>query len=349
MLKNLLKHFSKKKEDEKKTQTFQPLYRKHDRIINQQLAKDILLGTAIGDALGFPVQFIPRETVQKDPVIGMGKCRTFESPSGIWSDDTSLSLCLADSLCSGYNLRDIASKFIEWLFEGLWTPNNKAFDIGITTMQAISNLRNRIEPKFAGLNGEKDNGNGSLMRIAPLIPYIYGLVEEQQIQIISEVSSLTHRHPRSILACIFLCKFAIQYLATKEIPTAFAYTQKEIKYLLTQEKFKNECSHFDRLVNLTYEQFRNIAKNDIKSTGYVIDTLEASLWSVFNHDSFKDSVLCAVNLGYDADTVGAITGALAGIIYGHDSIPEEWLNVLARKEDIIELANKLDSAIKSNP
>ena len=176
MLKNLLKHFSKKKEDEKKTQTFQPLYRKHDRIINQQLAKDILLGTAIGDALGFPVQFIPRETVQKDPVIGMGKCRTFESPSGIWSDDTSLSLCLADSLCSGYNLRDIASKFIEWLFEGLWTPNNKAFDIGITTMQAISNLRNRIEPKFAGLNGEKDNGNGSLMRIAPLIPYILSLI-----------------------------------------------------------------------------------------------------------------------------------------------------------------------------
>ena len=192
MLKNLLKHFSKKKEDEKKTQTFQPLYRKYDRIINQQLAKDILLGTAIGDALGFPVQFIPRETVQKDPVIGMGKCRTFESPSGIWSDDTSLSLCLADSLCFGYNLQDIASKFIEWLFEGLWTPNNKAFDIGRTTMWAISNLRNGIEPKFAGLDGEKDNGNGSLMRIAPLIPYIYGLVEEQQIQIISEVSSLTH-------------------------------------------------------------------------------------------------------------------------------------------------------------
>jgi ADP-ribosyl-[dinitrogen reductase] hydrolase len=81
----------------------------------------------------------------------------------------------------------------------------------------------------------------------------------------------------------------------------------------------------------------------------VIDTLEASFWSIFNNNDFKDSVLCAVNLGYDADTVGAITGALAGIIYGHDSIPEEWLNVLARKEDIIELANKLDSATKSNP
>lgn len=345
MLKRLLYYFSKKKEDEKKKQAFRPQYRtNHDRITNQQVAKDILLGTAIGDALGFPVQFIPRETVQKNPVTGMGKCRTFESPSGIWSDDTSLSLCLADSLCSGYDLQDIAGKFKEWLFEGLWTPNNKAFDIGRTTMQAISNLRNGIEPKYAGLDRDRDNGNGSLMRILPLIPYIYRLVEEQQIQIITEVSSLTHRHPRSILACIFLCKFAIQYLATKNLQSAFTNTKKETRHLLAQEKFKDEKNHFDRLVNLTYEQFRNIAENDIKSTGYVIDTLEASLWSIFNNNNFKDSVLCAVNLGNDADTVGAITGALAGIIYRYDSIPEEWLNVLARKDDIIELANKLDSA-----
>lgn len=344
MLKNLLKCFSKNKGKEERNLSFQPQYRtNHHRITNQQLAKDILLGTAIGDALGFPVQFIPRETVQKNPVIGMGRCRTFESPSGIWSDDTSLSLCLADSLCSGYNLQDIANKFIEWLFDGLWTPNNRAFDIGRTTMRAISNLRNGIEPKFAGLDRDRDNGNGSLMRIAPLIPYIYGLVEEQQIQIISEVSSLTHRHPRSILACIFLCKFCIQYLDIQDIPTAFTNTQKEIKYLLSQDDFKNELIQFDRLINLTYEQFRNIAENDIKSTGYVIDTLEASLWSIFNNDNFRDSVLCAVNLGHDADTVGAITGALAGIIYGYDSIPEEWLNVLARKEDIIELANRLEN------
>ena len=307
------------------------------------LNKNILLGTVIGDALVLPVQFLDREVIAKNPVTTMVGYGQFDVPAGTWSDDSSLSLCLAESLCNGYDLNDISNNFIKWMFEGYWTPFNKAFDIGNTTYFAIVNLRNGISPHLAGMDRERDNGNGSLMRILPLVPYIINMEEEDRFRIIGEVSSLTHRHPRSILACIFLCKFAIQYLVTKEIPTAFAYTQKEIKYLLTQEKFKNECSHFDRLVNLTYEQFRNIAKNDIKSTGYVIDTLEASLWSVFNHDSFKDSVLCAVNLGYDADTVGAITGALAGIIYGHDSIPEEWLNVLARKEDIIELANKLDS------
>ena len=307
------------------------------------LNKNILLGTVIGDALGLPVQFLDREVIAKNPVTTMEGLDQFNIPAGTWSDDSSLSLCLAESLCNGYNLNDIADKFIRWYYDGYCTPYGRVFDIGITTARAISNLQNGCKPELAGMDRERDNGNGSLMRILPLVPYIINMEEEDRFRIIGEVSSLTHRHPRSILACIFLCKFAIQYLVTKEIPTAFAYTQKEIKYLLTQEKFKNECSHFDRLVNLTYEQFRNIAKNDIKSTGYVIDTLEASLWSVFNHDSFKDSVLCAVNLGYDADTVGAITGALAGIIYGHDSIPEEWLNVLARKEDIIELANKLDS------
>lgn len=338
--------FGKRQQGKKERPLFQAVYRENYKHLPQRyLSKDILLGTAVGDALGFPVQFFPREKVRQDPVIGMGKCRTFESPSGIWSDDTSLSLCLADSLCSGYNLQDVANKFIQWLFEGLWTPNNRAFDIGRTTMQAISNLRNGVEPEFAGLDRDRDNGNGSLMRISPLVPYIYGLIEEQQIQIISEVSSLTHRHPRSILACIFLCKFEMAYMDCQNLRTAFVNTQKGIKELLKQDEFRNEIGHFNRLVNYTYEQFRDIPEPDIKSTGYVIDTLEASLWSIFKHDNFKDSVLCAVNLGNDADTVGAVTGATAGIVYGHASIPKEWLEILARKNDIVQLAKKLDASI----
>lgn len=303
----------------------------------QHLPKDILLGTAIGDALGYPVQFIPRETVQQNPVIGI------DAPIGIWSDDTSLSLCLADSLCNEYNLHDIADKFISWLFEGLWTPNNKAFDIGRTTMRAIINLKKGTVPQLAGLNRESDNGNGSLMRILPIIPYLLELDENKQIQTISDVSSLTHRHPRSILACIFLCKFALQYLHCNNKQIALKNTQQEIRQLLTLKEFKNENLHFHRLIHLSYEEYKNIPEIEIKSTGYVIDTLEAALWSIFNNQNFKDSLLCAVNLGHDADTVGAITGALAGIIYGHHTIPVEWLHVLARKDDIIELANKLEN------
>ena len=120
--------------------------------------------------------------------------------------------------------------------------------------------------------------------------------------------------------------------------------QQTLLQLLKREMFIEEDVPFKRLVGLSYNEFKAIELKDIRSTGYVIDTLEASLWCIFNTSSFKDAVLKAVNLGDDTDTVGAITGALAGVIYGNDSIPSEWINVLARKDDIIELANRLDAA-----
>lgn len=306
------------------------------------LNKNILLGTAIGDALGLPVQFLDREVIAKNPVTTMVGYGQFDVPAGTWSDDSSLSLCLAESLCNGYDLNDIANKFIKWMFEGYWTPFNKAFDIGNTTYFAIVNLRNGISPHLAGMDRERDNGNGSLMRILPLVPYIINMEEEDRFRIIGEVSSLTHRHPRSILACIALCEFAIQYINSQSIEKAYQAIQQTILQLLKKEMFIEEDSPFKRLVGLSYEKFKNIELKDIRSTGYVIDTLEASLWCVFNTTNYKEAVLKAVNLGDDTDTVGAITGGLAGIIYGYDTIPSEWIDVLAKKDDIIELANKLD-------
>lgn len=310
------------------------------------LNKNILLGTAIGDTLGLPVQFLDREVIAKNPVTTMVGYGQFDVPAGTWSDDSSLSLCLAESLCNGYDLNDIANKFIKWMFEGYWTPFNKAFDIGNTTYFAIVNLRNGISPHLAGMDRERDNGNGSLMRILPLVPYIINMEEEDRFRIIGEVSSLTHRHPRSILACIALCEFAIQYINSQSIEKAYQAIQQTILQLLKKEMFIEEDIPFKRLVGLSYEEFKNIELKDIRSTGYVIDTLEASLWCIFNTTSYKDAVLKAVNLGDDTDTVGAITGGLAGIIYGYDTIPSEWLEVLAKKDDIIQLADKLDSIIK---
>lgn len=310
------------------------------------LNKNILLGTAIGDALGLPVQFLDREVIAKNPVTTMVGYGQFDVPAGTWSDDSSLSLCLAESLCNGYDLNDIANKFIKWMFEGYWTPFNKAFDIGNTTYFAIVNLRNGISPHLAGMDRERDNGNGSLMRILPLVPYIINMEEEDRFRIIGEVSSLTHRHPRSILACIALCEFAIQYINSQSIEKAYQAIQQTMLQLLKKEMFIEEDIPFKRFVGLSYEEFKNIELKDIHSTGYVIDTLEASLWCVFNTTNYKDATLKAVNLGDDTDTVGAITGGLAGIIYGYDTIPSEWLEVLARKDDIIELADKLDSIMK---
>ena len=307
------------------------------------LNKDILLGTAIGDALGLPVQFLDREVVAKNPVTTMIGYGQFNVPAGTWSDDSSLSLCLAESLCKGYDLSDIANNFVKWMFEGFWTPFNKAFDIGKTTYFAVVNLRNGVSPYLAGMDRERDNGNGSLMRILPLVPYILNMEVEERYKIIGEVSSLTHRHPRSILACIALCEFVIQYINQQSCEKACQTMQQTLLQLLKREMFIEEDVPFKRLVGLSYDEFKAIELKDIRSTGYVIDTLEASLWCIFNTSNFKDAVLKAVNLGDDTDTVGAITGALAGVIYGNDSIPSEWINVLARKDDIIELANRLDS------
>ena len=307
------------------------------------LNKDILLGTAIGDALGLPVQFLDREVVAKNPVTTMMGYGQFNVPAGTWSDDSSLSLCLAESLCKGYDLSDIANNFVKWMFEGFWTPFNKAFDIGKTTYFAVVNLRNGVSPYLAGMDRERDNGNGSLMRILPLVPYILNMELEERYKIIGEVSSLTHRHPRSILACIALCEFAIQYINQQSCEKAYQTMQQTLLQLLKREMFIEEDVPFKRLVGLSYNEFKAIELKDIRSTGYVIDTLEASLWCIFNTSNFKDAVLKAVNLGDDTDTVGAIAGGLAGIIYGYDTIPSEWINVLARKDDIIELANRLDS------
>ena len=307
------------------------------------LNKDILLGTAIGDALGVPVEFEYRQELEKNPVIGMREYGTHNQPKGTWSDDSSLALCLAESLCNGYNLNDIADKFIRWYYDGYCTPYGRVFDIGITTARAISNLQNGCKPELAGMDRERDNGNGSLMRILPLVPYIINMEEEDRFRIIGEVSSLTHRHPRSILACISLCEFAIQYINLQSIEKAYQTMQQTMLQLLKKEMFIEEDIPFKRLVGLSYEEFKNIELKDIRSTGYVIDTLEASLWCIFNTTSYKDAVLKAVNLGDDTDTVGAITGGLAGIIYGYDTIPSKWIDTLARKDDIIGLGEKLDS------
>ncbi len=310
------------------------------------LNKDILLGTAIGDALGLPIQFLEREVVAKNPITTMEGLDQFNVPAGTWSDNTSLSFCLAESLCNGYDLNDIINKFTKWMYEDYWTPANETFDINYINYFTIVNLRNNGSPHVAGIDNKRGNRDGSLMRILPLVPYILNMEEENRFRIIKEISSLTYRHSRSILACIALCEFAIQYINLQSVEEAYQAMQQTILQLLKRDMFIEEGIPFKRLVGLSYEEFKAIELKDIHSTEYVIDTLEASLWCIFNTTSYKDAVLKAVNLGDDANTVGAITGGLAGIIYGYDTIPSEWLEVLAKKDDIIELADKLDSIMK---
>ena len=303
--------------------------------------KSGIMGVVIGDALGCPVQFESREEVAKHLVTGMRGFGTFNLPAGSWTDDSSLTLALLESIrrTGGIDYKDIMDNFVNWLDDGAFTPYGYAYDIGRGTMSAIHRYKRYHKPLKAGNIDERSNGNGSLMRIMPAVLYCcdHALPADEAIDIIHKVGSLTHAHIRSNIACGLYCFIASAIVneegtLTKRLRTGlekgFAFYET---YLADHENL--EC--YDRLRDP--DSFGALPEDTIRSTGYVVDTLEAAVWSLVNADNFADALLKAVNLGYDTDTVGAVCGGLAGLYYGYDAIPEEWLSALQRREWIESL------------
>ena len=292
-----------------------------------------IFGFCVGDALGVPVEFESREEREKDEVHEMRAYGTHHQYFGTWSDDTSLTLCLIDSLKNGYDLRDIADKFLEFYFNALWTPHGKVFDIGNTTVLAIQQISMGEPLEFCGGNSENSNGNGSLMRILPLAYYLKDTGSFEKVRIIEEVSSLTHAHKRSNLACIIYTEMAINLIKSKSKMESYEESIKFVeKYCF--DKYQDELLYFRRLLN---GEIYLLSKNEISSSGYVVDTLEAAIWSFLLSHNYEESIFTAINLGDDTDTIGALAGGLAGIYYGFDSINNNWIQCLARKRDIYEL------------
>lgn len=295
----------------------------------------ILIGTAVGDALGVPVEFQPRGYLKANLVTDMREYGTHEQPKGTWSDDTSLMLCLAESMVEGLDIHNLAQKFIAWKNDNLWTPHGWVFDIGIGTRIAIERLENGMTPELTGGLDERDNGNGSLMRILPLVLHIKDLDIEERYDWTKKISSITHAHVRSVMACFYYLEFAKKIIEGKDKFQVYNYLQSELTQYFEQRKINPlEINKFHRLL---VEDISKVDEDNIKSSGYVIDTLEATIWSILTTNNYKDAVLKAVNLGHDTDTTGAVTGGLAALIYGMDTIPTEWINALARKDDIINL------------
>jgi ADP-ribosylglycohydrolase len=273
---------------------------------------------------------------------------THHQPVGTWSDDGSLTLCLADSLCNGYDLENIALKFLQWYNAEIWTPHGRVFDIGIATSQAIYRIGRGVSPILCGGNSEFDNGNGSLMRMMPLLFYIKNLPIEKRFDIIKDVSSITHRHIRSIVACFIYLEFALEILKGKDKCDAYRTMQKTVREFLDHNPIcsQNEMDKFHRILELKVGEYDlaplyTLQEEEISSGGYILHSLEASLWCFLNSESYAEAVLKAVNLGEDTDTTGAITGGIAGIYYGYENIPEEWIAELVKKDDIEKLCEKL--------
>lgn len=293
----------------------------------------VLLGGILGDVLGVPVEFKQRDTFNVTDIIGYG---TYNQPPGTWSDDTSLTLCLIENLIKGESIKDLMSNFVRYTEEGYWTPYNQMFDIGKATHEAIIKFQEGIAPQDCGGKAEYDNGNGALMRIAPLTFILFNNFNFiEKTKVIKEYTEITHAHPRSIVGSIFYIEFLIRLYYNHSPLHAIKYIKELFDENFAKDHvYQKELQSYARIFT---EDFFEIPREEILSDGYVVHTLEAAIWCLGNSTSFKEAILKAVNLGEDTDTVAFITGTLAGMYYKLDEIPKEWLDKIARKEDIDKL------------
>ncbi len=304
--------------------------------------KGAVFGAVIADALGVPVEFSSRNERVTDPVKEMRAYGTYSQPFGTWSDDSSLLLCLVETIAEGYTLKGLAEKFVKYMFDAYMTPFDSVFDIGNATAKAIRNIKSGISPEKCGGTDISDNGNGSLMRILPLAFYIKDMPVDEQIRIIEEISSVTHGHPVSVLGCIIYIYVAINLFNGMDKNQAYISAIDFVKNN-TAYKYENYFCTYDRVLS---GDIASLKEDEIKSTGYVVDTLEASLWGFLNEKSYADCVFRVINLGGDTDTIACVAGGLAGIYYGFNTINDNWVQMLQKKEMIGEMVNKFCKFIK---
>jgi len=308
-------------------------------MVEKSVYKAILFGVAVGDAIGVPVEFKSRESIAQNPVTEMIGYQTHNQPPGTFSDDSSLTFCLAEGLTKDFDLENIAENFIKWYTENYWTARGEVFDIGIATEDAIMRLLDGVKSDLAGGFDEQSNGNGSLMRILPLLLYIMDKPINERYEITKQVSSITHGHIQSIISCFYYLEFARQIVKGGNKFEVYSSLKTEItNFLNSLEINPLEIQVFNGLL---YEDIRDRVEAQIYSSGYVLHTLEASIWCLLNTDSYEAAVLKAVNLGDDTDTTGAVTGGLAALVYGFGNIPKKWIDELARKSDIDDLVQRL--------
>jgi len=301
-----------------------------------------ILCHATGDALGLPVQFFDREEVRELDLTQMIASDVFETPAGSWSDDTSMTLATLDTLSRTQDLRQIMQAFCRWMDHGEYTPTGYAYDLGNTTVEAIETWqRTKGRWTLCGGTEEWDNGNGSLMRIIPAALYGAWKIPDltKRLNFIHCVSALTHGHWRSMIGCGIYACILWELLDPPYGKDAIARGLEMAKECYGAF---DEFEHYHRLYD---PGFSHLPDEEIRSSGYVVDTLEAALWCVLNTSNYRDCMLKAINLGDDTDTVAAVAGGLAGLIYGWQSIPEEWYAKLQKSSYIVQLCKQFAESV----
>lgn len=321
-----------------------------------------LHGVITGDALGNPAQFTYREKLKENPITTMVGGGVYKKPAGFWTDDSSMTLCLAESIgrLKKLDYKDIMDNFVKWIDKNQFTPGCRAYDIGETTVNTIFNYMNGKPIFECGGRKFDENGNGALMRILPAAFYVYKIYGKDALNSdnpkyleafdeIHKMTALTHGHEVSLIACDIYCATLIQMISGKDKANgsekiealSIALNQVE-NYAKTNSEYAKYLNLFNRIFTV---KFKDTPENEIKSSGYVLDSLEAAIWCFLTTENYAECTLKAVNLGHDADTIADIAGGMASVYY--DEISEEWWEKIAGKDVISNAEEKFVSWLEA--
>lgn len=299
-------------------------------MLDRNRQRGMLLGLAVGDALGAAVEFSAPGAFA--PVAGYRAGGPHGLKPGEWTDDTSMALALADSIADvGWDLNDQMERYIAWWRRGEYSVNGRVFDIGTTTVAALHRFLRRGDAQTSGDPSEHASGNGSLMRLAP-VPLAYARFFPDRIANLVEraveSSRPTHASPQCLSSCACLAVFlaALVHGLPRETVLDPAWP--------TWDDVHEAHALHPEVAGVIRGSYRTKTPPQIRGSGYVVRSLEAALWAFARAESFAEAVLAAVNLGDDADTTGAVCGQLAGACWGESGIPAEWLTGLAGRDQL---------------
>jgi ADP-ribosylglycohydrolase len=299
-----------------------------------------LLGLAVGDAVGTTLEFKPPGSFT--PIEDMVGGGPFHLQPGQWTDDTSMALCLAESLIEqqGFNPVHQLQKYLQWYREGYLSSTGRCFDIGNTTIDGLRQFEKTQEP-YCGSTDPRSAGNGSIMRLAP-VPLFYAKRPLEAIAKSAESSRTTHQATVAVEAC--------RYLGALIVGAVNGVSREELlsKRYSPVPGYWEKNPLVEEIDEIALGSFKHRQPPEIQGSGYVVKSLEAALWAFYNSHSFREGCLLAVNLGDDADTTGAVYGQLAGAFYGESGIPESWRSQLAYRQLIESMANQLFTLAQSS-
>lgn len=292
-----------------------------------------LLGLAAGDALGTTLEFCPPGSF--NPIADMVGGGPFGLAPGEWTDDTSMALCLAESLieCRGFDPVDQLRRYVRWHREGLWSSTGHCFDIGNTVAAALRRFERTGEP-YCGSTAANAAGNGSIMRLAPVAMY-FARDPREAVARAADSSRATHAADEAVDACRYLAGLIVGALNGASREELLSARYSPVPGLWDDQPLA------PRIEAIAAGSFRRREPPEVRGTGYVVQSLEAALWAFDRGTSFREGALLAVNLGDDADTTGAVYGQLAGAFHGEAGIPDAWRDRLVLGDQIARMAEQL--------